>query len=195
MHIQNSKRFIYNSLFSVISQKTEISEKWGIIITKNIDVLEKEFIDRVGKMSKQWGLGEPAGRIWAAMLFANEALSQKDIATKTGYSLSLVSPSLKLLEQTNTIRPVKNGRGNKYELTGSFTETFSGMIYRFMEHDVKPLIDKLEHADVDEKSKQKVQHLVKEYKDFEGCLSTFIKILNMRKVALSKIKKLSISRG
>ncbi|MCK5333594.1 MAG: hypothetical protein KAJ24_03710, partial [Candidatus Aenigmarchaeota archaeon] len=93
---------------------------------QDISEIEKEFIDRTGKISKQWSLGEPAGRVWAALLFAEASLSQKDIAMKTGYSLSLVSPSLKILESLNLIR---SGRGESreklYELEVSFIEAFN----------------------------------------------------------------------
>jgi len=51
-------------------------------MTQNITKNEKDFIDRIGKISKQWGLGEPTGRVWATLLFANPNLSQKDIAKK-----------------------------------------------------------------------------------------------------------------
>ena len=131
--------------------------------TKSVNELESEFLDRIGKISKQWGLGEPAGRIWASMLFAGESMTQKDISKKTGYSLSLISPNLKILENLNMIRTVKNGRENKYEVVGSFTETFNQMVYRFMEHDIKPLITKLEAVKTeDTEDKKRVERLVSE---------------------------------
>ena len=51
-------------------------------MAQNITKNEKDFIDRIGKLSKQWGLGEPTGRVWATLLFANSTLSQKEIAKK-----------------------------------------------------------------------------------------------------------------
>ena len=74
---------------------------------KSLASTEREFIDRMGRISKRWGIGEPAGRVWGALLFADASLSQRDIALKTGYSLSLVSPSLTILEKYDMIRSVR----------------------------------------------------------------------------------------
>ena len=119
-----------------------IKLKFVNIMTKNIAEIEKNFIDRTGKISKQWGLGEPAGRVWATLLFADTSLSQRQIAEKTDYSLSLVSPSLKILEKLNMVRSVRGkGKEKLYELAVSFIEAFNGLVKRFLEQDVKPLIE------------------------------------------------------
>jgi len=151
---------------------------------------EKEFIDRTGKISKQWGLGEPAGRVWATLLFADSPLSQREIAKKTKYSLSLVSPSLKILEKLNMIRSIRGeGREKLYELTMSFIEAFNVIIKRFLDNDVQPLIKQLEKIkDVNENSK--LSKLTREYKQLETYLNWFEKIVSMKKVTREKIKKL-----
>ena len=157
---------------------------------QDISEIEKEFIDRTGKISKQWSLGEPAGRVWAALLFAEVSLSQKDIAMKTGYSLSLVSPSLKILESLNLIR---SGRGKSreklYELELSFIEAFNIMIKRQLEHDIKPLIKHLDR--IQEKNKNsKLLKLTAEYKQIEMYLGWFGKMITMKKITGEKVKKL-----
>ena len=160
------------------------------LMEQDISKIEKEFIDRTGKISKQWSLGEPAGRVWAALLFAEVSLSQKDIAMKTGYSLSLVSPSLKILESLNLIR---SGRGKSreklYELELSFIEAFNIMIKRQLEHDIKPLIKHLDR--IQEKNKNsKLLKLTAEYKQIEMYLGWFGKMITMKKVTGEKVKKL-----
>ncbi|MCK5476463.1 MAG: hypothetical protein KAI55_00920 [Candidatus Aenigmarchaeota archaeon] len=157
---------------------------------QDISKIEKEFIDRTGKISKQWGLGEPAGRVWAALLFTESSLSQKDIATKTGYTLSLVSPSLKILESLNLIR---SGRGENreklYELEVSFIEAFNIIIKRQLEHDIKPLIKHLDG--IKEKNKNpKLLKLTAEYKQIEMYLGWFGKMITMKKITGEKVKKL-----
>ncbi len=157
---------------------------------QDISEIEREFIDRTGKISKQWSLGEPAGRVWAALLFAEASLSQKDIAMKTGYSLSLVSPSLKILESLNLIR---SGRGDSreklYELEVSFIEAFNIIIKRQLEHDIKPLIKHLEGMKGKNKN-PKLLKLTAEYKQLEMYLGWFGKMITMKKVTGEKIKNL-----
>ncbi|MCK5025736.1 MAG: hypothetical protein KAS15_04045 [Nanoarchaeota archaeon] len=157
---------------------------------KNIAQTEKDFIDRTGKISKQWGLGEPAGRVWATLLFAGSPLSQRGIAKKTGYSLSLVSPSLRILEKLSMIRSIRGeGREKLYELALSFIEAFNIIIKRFLQNDVQPLIKELEHIK-DIKKNPKLSRLAGEYKQLETYLNWFEKIIFMKKVTAEKMGKL-----
>jgi len=157
---------------------------------QNISKIEKEFIDRTGKISKQWSLGEPAGRVWATLLFAEYPLSQKNIATKTDYSLSLVSPSLKILESLNLIRSIRGtGREKLYELELSFIEAFNILIKRQLKHDISPLINHLDM--INEKNKNpKLLRLTAEYKQLEMYLGWFGKMISMKKITGEKIKNL-----
>ena len=159
-------------------------------MVKDIIKVEKDFIDRTGKISKHWGLGEPTGRVWATLLFANKSLCQREIAYKTGYSLSLVSPSLKILEKLNMIRPIRGkGKEKLYELAMSFIEAFNLMIKRFLEQNVKPLIEQLENIK-DINKNLKLSKLVGEYKQLDKYLNWFEKMIFMKKITGEKIKKL-----
>ena len=157
---------------------------------QDISKVEKDFIDRTGKISKQWSLGEPAGRVWATLLFAEDSLTQKEIAAKTEYSLSLVSPSLKILESLNLIKSIRgSGREKLYELELSFIEAFNMLIKRQLEHDIKPLIKHLDM--VEEKNKNpKLLRLTADYKQIEIYLGWFGKMISMKKVTHEKIKNL-----
>ena len=157
---------------------------------QDISKVEKDFIDRTGKISKQWSLGEPAGRVWAALLFAEDSLTQKEIAAKTEYSLSLVSPSLKILESLNLIKSIRgSGREKLYELELSFIEAFNMLIKRQLEHDINPLIKHLDM--IEEKNKNpKLLRLTADYKQIEMYLGWFGKMISMKKVTHEKIKNL-----
>jgi DNA-binding transcriptional regulator GbsR (MarR family) len=159
-------------------------------MAENITKIEKDFIDRTGKVSKQWGLGEPAGRVWATLLFADLPLSQREIAKKTGYSLSLVSPSLRILEKLGMIRPIRGkGREKLYELALSFIEAFNVIIKRFLQNDVQPLIQGLgDIKDIDKNPK--LSKLEGEYRQLETYLSWFEKMIFMKKVTAEKIRRL-----
>lgn len=162
-------------------------------MAKDLKKVEKTFIDRTGKISKQWGLGEPAGRVWATLLFADAPLSQRQIAEKTEYSLSLVSPSLKILEKLNMVRSIRGkGKEKLHELALSFVDAFNELIRRFLEQDVKPLIEQLE--DVDEihniEKKKKLIKLVKEYRNLEMYLGLFNKLMTAKKTTAERIGRL-----
>ena len=155
---------------------------------QDISKVEKEFIDRTGKISKQWSLGEPAGRVWATLLFTECPLSQKEIATKTRYTLSLVSPSLKILESLNLIRSIRGkGREKLYELELSFIEAFNILIKRQLEHDINPLIKHLDMIEGKNKN-PKLLRLTAEYKQLKMYLGWFEKMISMKKVTGEKIK-------
>jgi DNA-binding transcriptional regulator GbsR (MarR family) len=162
-------------------------------MAKDLIKIEKEFIDRTGKISKQWGLGEPVGRVWAALLFTNAPLSQKEIAMKTDYSLSLVSPSLKILEKLNMVRSVRGkGKEKLYQLAMSFIEAFNVMIKRFLEQDLKPLIGQLDKASKRSNinKKKKFMNLMKDYRSLEIHLNLFSKLTSMKKKTVERISKL-----
>ncbi len=74
-----------------------------MINMKEIQETKLEFMTMLSRIGKQWGLGEPTGRIWGLLLFENKPLSQKEIAKECKYSLSLVSPSLSFLEKIGLI--------------------------------------------------------------------------------------------
>ena len=159
-------------------------------MVKDITKIEKNFIDKIGKISKQWGLGEPAGRVWATLLFTETPLSQRKIAEKTDYSLSLVSPSLKILEKLNMVRSIRGKSKEKlYELAVSFIEAFNELVKRFLEQDIKPLIETLKEVkEVDNTNKMK--RLIQEYKRLEMYLTLFTKLMLMKKVTVEKVRKI-----
>ncbi|MGV8140869.1 MAG: GbsR/MarR family transcriptional regulator [Candidatus Woesearchaeota archaeon] len=145
-------------------------------MTKTLSEMEMEFIDRMGKISKRWGIGEPAGRVWGALLFANYPLSQKAIAEKTDYSLSLVSPSLTILENNNMIRSVRvKSKEKLYETNTLFIGGFRALIKGFLEQDIKPLIADLENTKGVDKN-PKLLKLMSEYKRIKWYFDTFEKL-------------------
>jgi DNA-binding transcriptional regulator GbsR (MarR family) len=150
---------------------------------------ERFFIDKTGDIASQWGFGEPTGRVWATLLFAEKPLSQKDIAEKTGYTLSLVSPTLKILENTQRVTKVRGeGKERLYELNGSFIDTFGAMMNRIIERDLRPVIEELKKSNL--KNKKKISSLIAEYQMMESHLMILMKLINAKKATYQKIKRL-----
>lgn len=158
---------------------------------KELQETEQSFINKLGKITKRGGMGEPVGRVFASLLFADEPLSQKRVAEMTGYSLSLISPSLKMLEGLNMVRSLRgDGREKLYEPIVSFIELFNMMMMNLLEQDIRPIISELESVKGDIKKKKKLAQLIREYKRLEFYLTMFEKVIVMRKVTEEKVKKL-----
>lgn len=142
------------------------------------DAIEHRFIDQTGKVAKVWGLSEPVGRVWGALMFSEDPLTQRQIAAKTGYGLSLVSPSLKMLGSLDMVRVLRGtGKERTYELTASFIETFQTMQQRMLERHIRPIISDLENVEGATK-KRKIALLVKEYRTVEHSLGKFHNLLS-----------------
>ena len=155
---------------------------------------EKEFMNRISRICKQWGFGEPAGRIWGLLLLKNKPLTQKEIVEESGYSLSLISPNLNILQKFGMVSIVgKQGKKRLYLSTTSFIESFERALKDLMEKDVKPLISLLSSsmAEVkDKKIKKRFNILINEYKETNRFLNIFLRILSTRKTfSVTKLRE------
>jgi DNA-binding transcriptional regulator GbsR (MarR family) len=165
-------------------------------LAPKISEIEEDFVYRTGKIGKQWGLGEPAGKIWATLLFAQKPISQRGISEKTGYSLSLISPTLRILVNLNMVRIV-NGKNKEkeYELISTMNDAFSGLMRRFLESDVRPLVAKLDevhslHAGGNKFENKNIERSLKEYTQLEKSIQLFHKIIVADSEKIKKIEKI-----
>jgi DNA-binding transcriptional regulator GbsR (MarR family) len=151
---------------------------------------KREFIQRTGKIAKQWGLGEPVGKIWGILLLENRSLTQKEIAKHLDCSLSLISPSLTVMQKLGMISVIgKNGREKQYGAVVSFIDTFENVMKNWVDVEVKPLINLLESniADADEKTKKRLNELLGECRRTGRIFNILSKIMAAKK-SLEKIK-------
>ena len=146
---------------------------------------KQEFIQKTGRITKQWGLGEPVGKMWGLLLFENRALSQKEIANQINCSLSMVSPNLTLMENLGLVSIIgKNGREKQYGAVPSFIVTFEKIIRNFIDKEVNPLINLLDSnisSIKDEDTQDRFKNMLNEYKsagESIKMLSNFIGKLN-----------------
>lgn len=153
--------------------------------------IEEDFVYRTGKIGKQWGIGEPAGKIWATLFFTEVPISQREISSKTGYSLSLISPTLRILVNLGMVRAVQGDNKEKnYELTSTLNDAFSGMMKRFLEYDVKPLIERLEEIHKRSPENTNVERSLKEYTQLEKSIRILHRTLVAEKSKIDKIEKI-----
>ena len=159
---------------------------------RDFSELEQELMDHGGIIAKRWGFGEPLGRVFVAMLVSEKLLSQKGIAKSTGYSLSLVSPTLKMIESLKMVRSVRGeGKERLYEPVVSFIEGASIMLSEFLERDVKPALKKLDSFDKKELKKRKnLMKVVRNFKMLEFIFARFEMMMLMKRTTEMKIRKL-----
>lgn len=118
-----------------------------------------EFISRVGKVGKRWGLGKPAGKIWGALAYSKKPLTQKEIAESCNYSLGLVSRSLRILKNFNIATAAsRRGKERLYRTVSSFSDSFNKMVSKFRKEEMKRLFSLLNEK-FEEKKKAAGQKL------------------------------------
>jgi len=158
-----------------------------------------EFMAMMTKIGKQWGLGEPVGKVWGLLLFEDQPLSQREIASECNYSLSLVSPSLTFLEKMGLIGIVeKRGREKLYGATLSFLEAFEKILSNFMQLSVEPVIQLLSKVKNtgDKKAEKKLQKIMNEYKKTVILSNFFLKLIKTKKALnVRQLSKLFSKEG
>ncbi len=154
--------------------------------------LEQELIDRAGLITKRWGLSEPSGRVFGALLIAEGPMTQRALAERVGYSLSLVSPSLRALEEMGMVRASRReGKERLYGPAVSLTEAFGILVTRFVERDIKPLADALSAAGERELSaKRTLVRTLREYRRLEFMLTQFKRIMVMKRATEERLREL-----
>ena len=143
-----------------------------------------EFIHRLGKVGKQWGISESGGKIWGTLLLIGKPLTQKEIAEHCEFSLGLVSRNLNVLLNLGIVYySGKKGLEKLYKPSVSFISTFEKLVLNFMERDVTPIIELLENIKENEDNKEvklRINNLINDYQRMLIFLDFFIKILEIR---------------
>ena len=158
--------------------------------------MDKQFVDdftyHVARVGKQWGLGEPCGRIWGIILINSKPLSQKEIAKQTDYSLGLVSPSLKLLERIGMVSVAgTKGKEKLYKPVTSLVDSFEKLMKNFNDIEITPvasLISENIEKVQDEEVKSRLTNLLKDYERMANLLGLFSKLM-LTKLNIDKLKE------
>ena len=139
-----------------------------------------EVQESLGKIGKQWELGESVWRIWGCILLHSCPVSQKEIEEGTGYSSGVVSISLKKLKMANMIKGIIMGGDTRYFVNTSLTDAFGTFSKLFFEDNIKPVIallsenlDKIEDAKV----KKALCELINECKKLNPVVLALSKII------------------
>ena len=143
------------------------------------------------KISKQWGLSEPVGRVWGFLLFSSKEVNQEQIEAGTEYSRGLVSRALTKLKELKMINIIRKGKVYFYSANTSLIRGFDNIITNFLENELESTIQTLSKnvTKINEKVvRQQVQRIIKEYKKLKIGMLIFSKI--MESISLLTIENL-----
>ena len=93
--------------------------------TKEIHDIEKKIFNSFSELARSIGFSPIHGTIIGSLIIGGGSLSLQDMAKKTGYSISMISLSMDLLELLGIVRKVKKPRDRKLyiELDGDLLES------------------------------------------------------------------------
>ena len=93
--------------------------------TKEIREIEKKIFNTFSNLARSMGFSPVHGNIIGSLIVGGGSLSLQDIAKKTGYSISMVSLSMDLLEILGIVKKVKKPRDRQLyiELEGDILES------------------------------------------------------------------------
>ncbi|AJC70774.1 MarR family transcriptional regulator [Thermococcus guaymasensis DSM 11113] len=102
-------------------------------------------MEHFARTSRKFGLSELYGYIYGLLFFEDEPMSLREIAERTGYSLSHVSSALKFLESIGLVTRIKKPGDRKayYTSTKNIQEWRREAYYRKIEEDVKEMRESL----------------------------------------------------
>jgi len=116
--------------------------------------LEKEFIDYLTSMAKNFGLDDLALKVFAVLYIEPEPIAMDQVAKKTGYSLASISNTMKLFETMGAVERSKKPGSRK--------------VFFYMDKDlIKWNIMKLDYAQrtMIAPAKAKLPKIIKRYKE------------------------------
>lgn len=95
-----------------------------------IEQIEKKIFSTFGEVASAIGYSPLHGQIIAVLLVKGKPMSLQDIAQETGYSSSMISLSLDLLEVLGVVKTIKKAGDRKLyvELSGDLLESLKNAI-------------------------------------------------------------------
>lgn len=93
--------------------------------SKEIREIEKRILNTFSELARSMGFSPIHGNIIGSLIIGGGSLSLQEMAKKTGYSISMISLSMDLLEILGIVKKVKKPRDRKLyiELDGDLLES------------------------------------------------------------------------
>lgn len=155
----------------------------------NIEDIEKEIYSSFASIASTIGYSEIHGRIIAALMVSEKKLSLRDLAEKTGYSISTLSLSLDLLEFFGMIKKMKNAGDRKLyiELHGDLLEGLKKAFVVRIQKSITDSLNKFEEYKENlkvskDKNKKKVMNVLNILEEEILRLDKYINLLSKLKL-------------
>ncbi|MBC7114343.1 MAG: MarR family transcriptional regulator [Archaeoglobi archaeon] len=139
--------------------------------------IEEKIMHSCSRISKKWGFGAPLGRILGLMLIESRPMTQSEIKRGSGYSKGLVSRTLAKMRELGMVEVERNGRELIYSLRFSLPSILSLMVERFLEEDIRPILENLSEIEWDGDRRRKLERMLKEYSALSTAIKSFSSIL------------------
>jgi len=131
------------------------------------DAVTMEFVQRLGRLTDKWGLGECTGGLWGILLVSGDAMTQEELGKASGYSPSLVSVALSRLEELGfVVAAGRRGRKRLYIAVFSFMDALESFLRRIVDNEVTPIVENLSRRlqeIIDQKHRANVERLLEEF--------------------------------
>ena len=110
--------------------------------------IQNKILSTFGEVASSIGYSPLHGKIIAVLLVKDQAVSLQELAKETGYSISMISLSLDLLEVLGVIRKVKKTADRKLyiKLSGDLIETLKNAIIMKVDKSIKNTLAEFEVA-------------------------------------------------
>jgi len=132
-----------------------------------MDAVTMKFVQRLGRLTDKWGLGECTGGLWGILLISGDAMTQEELGKASGYSPSLVSTALsRLVELGFVVVAARRGRKRLYVAVFSFVDALENFFRRFVDNEVTPIVENLSRriqGISDPKHRANVEQLLREF--------------------------------
>jgi DNA-binding transcriptional regulator GbsR (MarR family) len=143
---------------------------------------EKEIntiISEIGNSTVRWGFGSSLGKTYGTIYF-NEGITQDELKKKLAISLSSVSQSLQLLENTGLLKVIgKKGRKKMYCCEDSFGKIKRAMFENKIAFEINPMLETLEDSETRIKNKEQREKIIllkKKYEQMKRMLELILKL-------------------
>jgi len=115
---------------------------------KKPDEIQAEIYEAFSELAKSMGFSPIHGSIIGALIVGGGSLSLQEMSKRTGYSISMISLSLDLLELLDIVKKVKKSRDrNLYiELKGDLLESLKKIFLMRVKKSIQASLEKFEES-------------------------------------------------
>lgn len=155
-----------------------------------MEEMDREFTEFFSSIWKFYGLGDLPSKMVGILYLEPEEITMEDLAKKTGYSLSSISNTMKLLENIGVIQRIKKPKTKKIffymekdlaKLNKQKLRAAQDNVIKPIKEFMPPLIKKYRHKVKDAESRKKLRIMENYHKqilDWEGILQHMMEELD-----------------